>query len=105
MKTHRHKTSPRPITDVEEAEILAAAASDPDAPPATPEQLAQARPFAEAFPQMAAAMRKARGRPALDDPKLQITLRLDAEVIRRLRATGKGWQGRVNDALRKAVGL
>jgi uncharacterized protein (DUF4415 family) len=93
------------IRDAEEAKIQAAIASDPDAPEATDAELAQARPFAEAFPELAASMRKARGRPALDDPKQQVTLRLDAEVIRRLRATGKGWQARANDALRKAVGL
>ena len=44
-----------------------------------------------------------RGRPKLDQPKKQITLRLDQDVIDRLRAGGPGWQGRINDILRKAV--
>ena len=41
-----------------------------------------------------------RGRPKLDEPKRQVTLRLDAAVIEGLRATGPGWQTRVNAALR-----
>ena len=40
-----------------------------------------------------------RGRPKLEKPKRQITLRLDAEVVEALRATGPGWQTRANAAL------
>ena len=49
--------------------------------------------------------RKSRGRPSLAHPKKQITLRLDEDVIARFRESGKGWQGRMNEALRKAAGL
>jgi uncharacterized protein (DUF4415 family) len=35
----------------------------------------------------------------------QVTLRLDADLIDRFRATGKGWQSRMNEALRKAAGI
>lgn len=48
-------------------------------------------------------LRAGRGRPKLDHPKRQITLRLDADIIERFRASGPGWQGRINEALRKAV--
>ena len=34
--------------------------------------------------------------------KQQVTLRLDRDVLERFRATGEGWQSRINDALRKA---
>lgn len=34
-----------------------------------------------------------------------VTLRLDADVMQRLRATGAGWQSRANDALRRALEL
>ena len=34
--------------------------------------------------------------------KMQVTLRLDKDVVERFRATGAGWQRRMNDALRKA---
>lgn len=46
-------------------------------------------------------VRRGRGRPRLERPKAQITLRLDQDVIDGLRATGEGWSGRVNDALRR----
>lgn len=42
-----------------------------------------------------------RGRPKLACPKQQVTLRLDAAVIHRLRATGPGWQTRANKVLRE----
>ncbi|MFO1071113.1 MAG: BrnA antitoxin family protein [Geminicoccaceae bacterium] len=45
-----------------------------------------------------------RGRPRLDAPKVSVTLRLDADVLERFRATGPGWQTRINEALRKAAG-
>ena len=41
-----------------------------------------------------------RGRPKLDRPKSQVSLRLDADLLDALRATGTGWQTRVNAALR-----
>ncbi len=47
-----------------------------------------------------------RGRPPIGDKaKRQVTLRLDPDVLDRFRADGPGWQGRINAALRKAVGL
>jgi uncharacterized protein (DUF4415 family) len=47
-------------------------------------------------------IRRGRGRPKVATPKQQITLRLDADIIERFRATGPGWQARINEALRKA---
>jgi uncharacterized protein (DUF4415 family) len=44
-----------------------------------------------------------RGRPKLEQPKKQVTLRLDQDVIDRFRAGGPGWQSRINEALKKAV--
>ena len=45
------------------------------------------------------------GRPKSDAPKQQVTLRLDAAVLDGFRATGPGWQSRINAELRKALGL
>src|SRR5947209_8368275 len=39
-----------------------------------------------------------RGRPPADNPKRQVTLRLDPDVVDRFRATGRGWQSRINAA-------
>jgi uncharacterized protein (DUF4415 family) len=45
------------------------------------------------------------GRPPAENPKRQVTLRLDPDVIEKFRATGKGWQSRINAELRKALGI
>ena len=46
-----------------------------------------------------------RGRPRIDTPKVSTTLRLDSDVLEAFKAEGRGWQGRMNVALRKAAGL
>lgn len=46
-----------------------------------------------------------RGRPKSDSPKEMTTLRLDPEVLAYFKASGSGWQTRINDALRKVAGL
>ena len=48
---------------------------------------------------------KRRGRPKSSDPKQLVSLRLDREVLELLRAQGAGWQTKVNDELRRVVGL
>ena len=40
--------------------------------------------------------------PPSANPKKQVTLRLDPEVVEKFRATGKGWQSRMSDILDKA---
>ncbi len=99
-------SSQRSLTDAEEAEIQAMIASDPDNPELTDEQMRELRPFREVFPDLAASIeKKLAGRPKSDNPKRAISIRLDAEVVERFKATGDGWQSRMNDVLRKAVGL
>jgi uncharacterized protein (DUF4415 family) len=41
------------------------------------------------------------GRPKLERPKRPVTVRYDADVIDAFKATGPGWQTRMNDALRE----
>jgi uncharacterized protein (DUF4415 family) len=41
-----------------------------------------------------------RGRPPSEHPKEAIKLRLDHDVLVHFRATGRGWQTRINAALR-----
>jgi uncharacterized protein (DUF4415 family) len=48
---------------------------------------------------------KRRGRPPLADPKVSIKIRLYADVLAGFRATGAGWQTRIDGALRKALEL
>jgi uncharacterized protein (DUF4415 family) len=41
-----------------------------------------------------------RGRAQQPIPKQRITIRLSRDVVERFRATGEGWQGRLDAALR-----
>jgi uncharacterized protein (DUF4415 family) len=95
----------REISDDEEAEIQAGIARDPDNPEWTEEDFERAKPFAEVFPELAEKieeMRRERGRPKLETPKKLVSLRLDQDVVEKFRATGKGWQSRINDVLKRA---
>ena len=97
-----HKPQIPPLTDDEEAEIQRRISSDPDSPEATDEELSHARPFAEIFPELMDGIRRSRGRPVAETRKQQISLRLDPDVIAKFKATGKGWQSRVNEILKQA---
>ena len=72
-----------------------------DSPEATDEQLAQAKPFAEAAPDLAASIKRGRG-PQKAPTKRLISLRLDVDIVDKFKNTGEGWQSRINDALRRA---
>ena len=48
---------------------------------------------------------KLRGRPRAAITKEPIKLRLDADVLAALRASGDGWQTRVNEMLRASLRL
>lgn len=88
-----------------EAEIQAMIASDPDNPEWTDDEMARAKPFAEVFPTLAESARKSLGRPKSENPKVAVSLRLDAEVVEAFKRGGDGWQTRMNAALRKAAHL
>ena len=67
------------------------------------EDFAQAVPFAQAFPEQFAAWEKKRGRPPADAPKVHIGFRLAADVVRAVKASGKGYNARVESVLRDAL--
>ena len=48
---------------------------------------------------------QARGRPKAAITKEPVKLRLDADVLAALRATGDGWQTRINETLRASLKL
>jgi len=73
-----------------------------DFPPLTDEQLARLRPAREVFPDLKFPEPRTRG-PQKLPTKVQTTIRLDRDVITHFRAFGRGWQGRMNDALRRVV--
>jgi uncharacterized protein (DUF4415 family) len=76
----------------ENAKIVAAAKADPDALPMTKAQLEALVP-----------LRALRGRPKLENKKLLLSVRYSAEVVEFFRATGEGWQARMDSVLRQYV--
>ena len=48
---------------------------------------------------------KARGRPKALVTKEPVKLRLDADLVAALRASGEGWQTRINETLRASMRL
>ena len=89
-------------TPDEEAAIRRGIDADPDNPEWADATFARARPAAEIVP---AVVAEARGRgPQRAPTKRLVSLRLDQDVLERLRATGPGWQGRANEMLKRALG-
>ena len=72
-------------TEEEDEAITRAAESDPDSLP-------------NRFP-------KKMGRPPAAVTKEVVTIRLDRDVVAHFKASGDGWQTRVNEALRKIAAL
>lgn len=67
--------------------------------------LAAFRPAKEALsPELYATLTKGRG-PQKSPLKIPTTIRFDADVLDALKASGKGWQTRVNDLVRASVRL
>jgi len=73
-------------TKTEEAAINAGIAADRDTYELTPAEFEQLRPV--------------RGRPKSEAPKRRITIRLSPDVLAEFKAAGRGWQTRVDLALR-----
>lgn len=73
---------------------------DKDTAPLTDDEVQRFRSGADVFKDLGIPAPQGRGRPILENPKKQVTLRLDADLLETLRASGKGWQSRVNEILR-----
>ena len=82
--------------------------TDDDNPEWTPQMFRAARPAREIMPHIVKAYEsgtlRVRGRPK-SSQKSAVSLRLDNDVIKALRATGAGWQTRLNDLLRAVVDI
>lgn len=79
-------------TDEEDAVITAAALSDPDALPLTEAEWKDVKPLL-----------RVGGRPKAEITKERITIRLSPDVLAVFKATGKGWQSRIDAALKEWV--
>lgn len=77
---------------------------DEDNPEWTAADFAKARPASELSADILAQFPKTKvGRPKAENPKVPVKLRLDGAVVDALRATGPGWQTRINDLLRARI--
>lgn len=85
---------------------------EPEDRPLTKEMLKEMRPASEVAPEIVEA--HARGELASNPPrqfrgpqkkptKVQTTIRLDADVVAHFKEGGKGWQSRINTALRNTA--
>lgn len=90
------KVSKRPSvvmpTSQEDKAINVAAKADPDARPLTPKQLKSMVPI-----------RALRGRPKSGSTKQLVSVRYSPEVLAYFKATGEGWQSRMDGVLRNYV--
>ena len=73
----------------ENAAINAGIAADPETHEPTDAEFAQLKPT--------------RGRPPVEVKRPMLSMRVDPDILEALRATGRGWQTRVNALLREAV--
>ncbi|MFL9872336.1 BrnA antitoxin family protein [Paraburkholderia megapolitana] len=76
-------------TDEEDAAINRGIAADPDTYEVPAEDFKKMKPLG------------IRGRPRLETPKVLLSVRYDADIVETFKATGDGWQTKMNDALRE----
>jgi uncharacterized protein (DUF4415 family) len=81
---------------------------DDENPEWTAEDFAKARPASEVLPKIfgnkvAQEMLKPRGRPRAEHTKERINIRLSHEVVEHFKASGAGWQTRIDTALRQFI--
>jgi uncharacterized protein (DUF4415 family) len=91
------------ISDQEDAELTRAAAADPDNPIVDERMFERMRPATEVAPEIVRRARGQRGPQKSKPVKTLVSLRLDPDVIKHFRRGGRGWQSRINQALRKAA--
>jgi uncharacterized protein (DUF4415 family) len=90
IKPLKHRSTALILPTPEEDEAInRGIAADPDTYELTDEEFAQLKPF--------------RGRPFGSGSRVKVTLRLDQDTIERFRATGPGWQTRLNELLISAA--
>ena len=58
----------------------------------------------DGWPEKFAKAAVRRGRPPLARPRVSTTIRLSPEVIDHFKAGGRGWQTRIDEALREWIG-
>jgi len=96
-----------PSTEAEDKKINRGIALDPDNPEWTDKDFARARPAKDVLPHPLydALVKRSRGQrgPQKAPVKKPVTIRVDQDVLQSYKAKGKGWQRRMNDALREGA--
>ena len=84
--------------------------NDVDVPELTDEEMSRMRPAGEVIPEVAAAhraggLKRSRGerRPHGRGTKLPVSIRLSPDVVAHFKSTGKGWQTRIDEALKEWI--
>ncbi len=75
---------------------------DDENPEWTAKDFAEAKPFKDLHPELYASWKK-RGRPPVETPKVHVGFRLAADVVEGVKASGKGYNARVEQVLREAL--
>ena len=76
---------------------------DPENPEWTDEEVKNAQTWDELSDLEKSVFKRPRGRPPVESPKKLVSLRLDADVLEALEASGPGWRQRINDILKAAL--
>ena len=91
-----------PLTPEEEEAVNAGIAADPDAPELDETWFASARPAIEADPEAVKRWRRTHGVKG-GRTEDSVTVRIDADIAAYFRASGPGWQTRLNETLRQII--
>jgi uncharacterized protein (DUF4415 family) len=94
-----------PPTPVEDKKINWGIARDPDTFEATREDFARAKPAKNVLPAhiYEAVRRQGQRGPQKAPKKVPVSLRVDPDVLAAYVSTGKGYQSRMNEALRRGA--
>jgi uncharacterized protein (DUF4415 family) len=68
------------------------------------ENLQEGKAVRRGFSDLAASIRKGRG-PNKNPTKKLVSLRLSPDVLEHFKSKGPGWQGKIDEALRKVAGV
>jgi uncharacterized protein (DUF4415 family) len=75
--------------------------ADDDAPELSAEWFEEAKPASKVLPRLSGKNSAAELRPPLENPKEHVNIRLDGDIVQAFKSKGRGWQTRVNSALRE----
>lgn len=67
----------------------------------TMDDFKQFKTVSEVLPKELTAVLRKRGRPVSETPKKAVNIRLSPDILTSFKATGRGWQTRIDNALRE----